>query len=73
MTIPAGTEEVTFMGNYLENFAVDSISIPTLKNTVSLIGTLRNNENINWAEGNTDYDMYRIYLWIFFKVSSRHL
>ena len=60
MTIPAGTEEVTFMGNYLENFAVDSISIPTLKNTVSLIGTLRNNENINWAEGNTDYDMYRI-------------
>lgn len=46
MTIPAGTEEVTFRGNYLENFAVDSISIPTLKNTVSLIGTLRNNENI---------------------------
>ena len=60
VNIPAGTEKITIVGNYLENYATDSITMASVAQSVSLIGTIRGNENINWDTANTDFEMYQI-------------
>lgn len=46
VVIPKGTKNITILSNYLDNYVKDSINNPSLSNTVSLIGTVR--------EGNGD-------------------
>lgn len=56
--IKEGTKEVKFFADYLENDTGDSINNPELLKTVSLLGTVRDDNS--WDETSTDYDMYRI-------------
>lgn len=57
--IPEGTDAVSFFADYLGNDTRDSVNNPEIKKTVSLLGTIRGNEN-PWDESSLDYDMYRI-------------
>ena len=57
--IPEKTENVAFFSDYFGNVASDSINTPSLKDTLSIIGTVRGGKD-DWDTSKTDYDMYRI-------------
>lgn len=60
LKIPKGNKNITILANYLTGEVYESINTPNINNEVSLIGTIRCDENNNWNENNKDFDMYKI-------------
>ncbi len=59
VVIPKGTKNITILSSYLDNYVKDSINNPSLSNTVSLIGTVREG-NGDWDVNNKDFEMYNL-------------
>lgn len=59
VTIPEGTESVTFFSDYIGNVTGNSVDNPEIMKNISLIGTVRGGAG-DWDESNKDFDMYQI-------------
>ena len=59
VVIPKGTKNIIILSNYLDNYVKDSINNPSLSNTVSLIGTVREG-NGDWDVNNKDFEMHNL-------------
>ncbi|MDU4117877.1 MAG: type I pullulanase [Clostridium perfringens] len=59
VVIPKGTKNITILSNYLDNYVKDSINNPSLSNTVSLIGTVREG-NGDWDVNNKNFEMHNL-------------
>lgn len=52
----ASDSDVTFLANPLQNICTDSVSAPSVTDNVSIIGTLRGSDSINWDEKAAGYE-----------------
>ncbi|WP_243120334.1 hypothetical protein [Clostridium perfringens] len=59
VVIPKGTKNITILSSYLDNYVKDSINNPSLSNTVSLIGTVREG-NGDWDVNNKNFEMHNL-------------
>ncbi|WP_167958318.1 alpha-amylase family glycosyl hydrolase [Anaerosporobacter faecicola] len=60
LTIPSGSNQITVYANSRTGYITDSVNTPTIEKEVSLIGSIRNDEAVNWEIAQAGWEFTNI-------------